>query len=176
MKIKSWIFIPIWLALAIIPVFAEYTIKASIFSSGGGVSTSTTRQMHMSLGQTPAGEMVSALYKTKVGLWYMVPGDIGTLADDSQNLPMVDRFELQQNYPNPFNPTTTIGYSLLKPGPVQIMLYDVLGRKVVTLLEQSMPAGRHQVVLNAAQMPSGVYYYQLKAEGLTQHKKMLLIK
>ncbi len=164
------------LTIFVLTASAGYKMIASATSNGGGIMTSATRQVYMTLGQTPAGMMVSANFQNKIGLWHIFQWDIGTLVDGSENLPIVDRFELQQNYPNPFNPTTTIGYSILKSGPVKMVLYDMLGRQVTTLVDRTLPAGRHQVVFDAGRLPSGVYYYHLQAEGFEQHRKMLLVK
>ncbi|GEM_PF-3408436 len=83
---------------------------------------------------------------------------------------------LDQNYPNPFNPTTQIGFTLSTASQVQLSVYDLLGRRVATLLEGKRRAGTHQVLFNAKNLSSGVYIYRLKTEGFTQSRKMLLVK
>ncbi len=86
-------------------------------------------------------------------------------------------FHLYQNYPNPFNPTTTINYELRMMNYVEIIIYNVAGQKVATLVRQKQAAGKHSVIWNASALASGVYYYQLLTEqGLVQTKKLLLIK
>jgi hypothetical protein len=72
-------------------------------------------------------------------------------------------FSLQQNYPNPFNPNTTIRYDIPERSITIIKLYDVLGNEVRTLVEEEMSVGSYQYELNATELPSGVYFYQLKA-------------
>jgi photosystem II stability/assembly factor-like uncharacterized protein len=83
---------------------------------------------------------------------------------------------LQQNYPNPFNPTTIISYSL--PGSIRAVLkvYDVLGREVRTLVDEKQKAGYHNVTFQAADLPSGVYFYRLQAGTYSETKKLLLLK
>ncbi len=85
-------------------------------------------------------------------------------------------FQLFQNYPNPFNPTTTISYSLPKKSRVALNVYDVLGREVVTLVNKEMEAGTHSQLLNALNLPSGIYFYRIEAGYYTQTKKFLLLK
>ena len=95
-------------------------------------------------------------------------------------------FSLEQNYPNPFNPTTKIKYTIpstpLSFGEglgVRLLVYDILGNEVATLVNEQQQPGTYEVEFNVGQtisLSSGVYYYQLKAGGYTQTKKMLLMK
>lgn len=86
------------------------------------------------------------------------------------------KFELYQNYPNPFNPTTIIKYDLPKQSIVKLVVYDILGRKITTLVDEVKKAGSYQAVWNASQYASGVYFYRLEAGGNTASKKLLLLK
>ena len=85
-------------------------------------------------------------------------------------------FVLLQNYPNPFNPTTQINYSIKEAGLVQLKIYDILGKEVATLVNENKEAGNYSVDFNAAELPSGVYIYQLTTPGFTQARKMILAK
>jgi hypothetical protein len=85
-------------------------------------------------------------------------------------------FNLSQNYHNPFNPSTTIVYQVAKVGLVTLTIYDVLGRDVVMLVNEVKPAGVYTTVWNAIQMPSGMYFSQLKSNGEEQIRKMILMK
>jgi hypothetical protein len=86
------------------------------------------------------------------------------------------KIELKQNYPNPFNPTTTIPYTLSKATMVSLDLYDIMGKKVISLVNQRQSEGSHSVNLNAANLSSGIYFYHLKTNTSTLIKKMILIK
>jgi hypothetical protein len=97
------------------------------------------------------------------------------------------KFSLEQNYPNPFNPSTTIKFSIPAVGTrlalsVQLKVYDVLGNEIATLVNEEKPAGNYEVefnsveTLHATSLPSGVYFYQLKAEDFIQTNKMILLK
>jgi photosystem II stability/assembly factor-like uncharacterized protein len=83
---------------------------------------------------------------------------------------------LEQNYPNPFNPTTTIGFGIQNKSNVKITILNAIGEEVAVVLNEEREAGYHKVEFNAATLPSGVYFYQLKAGSFFETKKMLLIK
>ncbi|MFN3345045.1 MAG: T9SS type A sorting domain-containing protein, partial [Chloroherpetonaceae bacterium] len=85
-------------------------------------------------------------------------------------------FKLSQNYPNPFNPTTTITYQLASSSDVKLEVFDVLGRKVATLVNARQNAGEHSVNFNATNLASGVYFYRLQAGSFVETKKMMLVK
>jgi hypothetical protein len=90
-------------------------------------------------------------------------------------------FSLDQNYPNPFNPSTKIKYEI--PGQarydntlVTLKVYDILGNEITTLVNEEKPAGEYDVEFNGTNLPSGLYFYQLKAGEYSETKKMLLLK
>jgi alpha-tubulin suppressor-like RCC1 family protein len=85
-------------------------------------------------------------------------------------------FALEQNYPNPFNPTTTISYTLPASGFVVLTVYDILGRKITSLIESVQAAGEHQINFDASSLPSGVYVYRLQAGEHVSARKMILQK
>jgi hypothetical protein len=97
-----------------------------------------------------------------------------TNVEDPKNLP--SSLSLSPNYPNPFNSSTTIRYNLPTESPVTIDIYDILGRKVQTLLDVKELAGSHQVNWNADDLPSGAYFARLKAGQQSQTMKMILMK
>jgi hypothetical protein len=83
---------------------------------------------------------------------------------------------LYQNYPNPLNPSTVICYQLPVSSEVTLKVYDILGKEIATLVDEYKQLGTHEVEFNATALPSGVYFYQLKAGSFIQTKKMLLLK
>jgi len=87
-----------------------------------------------------------------------------------------EKFTLFQNYPNPFNPETRIKYQVQRAGHVELNVYNALGQKVKTLVNEEKPSGTHSVTFDAADLASGIYYYQLKADGFNAVKKMLLVR
>jgi len=87
-----------------------------------------------------------------------------------------NKFILRQNYPNPFNSSTIIEYNLPKASNVTIELYNIAGQKIQTILNEKMPAGNHQVKLNAQNLASGVYFYRIGMCEFQDVKKMVLLK
>ena len=85
-------------------------------------------------------------------------------------------FKLEQNYPNPFNPTTNIKFSLPKTTNVSLTIYNMLGQKVSTLINEKMNSGFHIIPFDASNLASGMYIYRIEAGSFTSIKKMLLIK
>lgn len=89
---------------------------------------------------------------------------------------VVKDFILLQNYPNPFNPTTNIGFKISDFGSVTLKIYNVLGKEVRILVDEERPAGNYEVEFDATNLPSGIYFYQLKAGDFIQTKKMILLR
>ena len=85
-------------------------------------------------------------------------------------------YSLSQNYPNPFNPVTNIKFSIPVAGNVKLVLFDILGREVKTLLNDVKPAGNYVVDFNAGDLSSGAYFYRLESGNFVETKKMLLVK
>ena len=85
-------------------------------------------------------------------------------------------FSLSQNYPNPFNPVTTIRFSLPKKDNVEIKVYDIEGREITTLLNNTMSTGAHEVKFDGSHLASGVYVYRIRTSHFTESKKMILLK
>ena len=88
----------------------------------------------------------------------------------------VKKFELSQNYPNPFNPTTTIKFSLPEAGNVKLILFNILGQEVKTLVNESKESGVHTINFDASELNSGIYIYKLESGSFTQTRKMTLVK
>ena len=118
---------------------------------------------------------------TDNGVWRRPLAEMITAVESSYELPL--NFNLEQNYPNPFNPTTTIKYSIpsvistegrnLK---VTLKVFDVLGKEVATLVNEEKQVGTYELTWNAANLPSGVYFFRLQAGSYVQTRKMILLK
>jgi hypothetical protein len=93
-----------------------------------------------------------------------------------ENLSAPEKLVLHLNYPNPFNPSTTISFSLPQTENITLKVYDVMGREVATLVEGRVEAGEHSVKWNAEGFASGVYFYQLRAGGFVETKRLVLIR
>jgi hypothetical protein len=85
-------------------------------------------------------------------------------------------FVLYQNYPNPFNPTTKIEFRIADFGFVSLIVYDVLGNEIATLVNEEKPVGRYEIEFDASSLPSGVYFYTLRSNNFMATKKLVLMK
>ncbi|UCC78579.1 MAG: exo-alpha-sialidase [Candidatus Zixiibacteriota bacterium] len=119
-----------------------------------GVASSGYYDIHLSIGDTLAGGT------TDIREQVVLPGQVA----------------LHQNHPNPFNATTAIEFTLSEPQSVTLTVYDLLGKVVCLLLEEERPAGIHRITFDAADLPSGIYFYRLKGEDRAENRRMLLLK
>lgn len=94
----------------------------------------------------------------------------------AKDAPIPDKFFLADNYPNPFNPTTLFKYGLPEDAHVVIEVYDILGRRVQTLVNEDQMAGYHEVYYNGDRMASGMYFFRMQANDFNEVKKMMLLK
>lgn len=108
--------------------------------------------------------------------FYLVGGDSAATGIPDNNTSSPDRFILLQNYPNPFNAQTSISFVLPKSQDVKLTVYDLLGRRIEVLLDEHKEAGVHNITFNASSLPSGVYFYRLRAGGVVETKRMVLLK
>jgi hypothetical protein len=99
-----------------------------------------------------------------------------TAVEDEDNRLMPKNFEVAQNFPNPFNPTTTIIFSLPEKTRVRLDVLNMLGQNVATLVNNDMSAGKHEIIWDAGEAPSGVYFYRISAQSESITRKMLLLK
>ena len=85
-------------------------------------------------------------------------------------------YKLSQNYPNPFNPVTLISFAIPKTGFVSLKVYDLLGKEVSSLVNETKTAGSYNVMFDASKLSSGIYFYKLETSSFTDTKKMVIIK
>jgi hypothetical protein len=110
------------------------------------------------------------------------PGSSNFITHVRDELNLISEFRLEQNFPNPFNPSTKISWQSPVSSHQTIKVFDVLGKEIATLVNEYKPAGSYEVEFHNVEtchgmsLPSGVYFYQLKAGEFIQTKKMLLIR
>jgi hypothetical protein len=109
-------------------------------------------------------------------IWVQANILIVNVEDESIDNPIPIKFSLEQNYPNPFNPSTKISWQSPISSHQSLIIYNVLGKEIETLVNEYMPAGKYEIIFNADGLPSGVYFYQLKADSFIETRKMILIK
>ena len=110
----------------------------------------------------------------------ILKNDFSTGINESESF-IPKKHYLAQNYPNPFNPTTTLKYTIGAADKttsinVQLTVYDILGRKITTLVNEEKSAGIYEVIFDASNLSSGIYFYSLSANSFTQTKKMILMQ
>lgn len=136
-------------------------------------------QMTMQSDSLP-GSTVNATAGTPVGITAELVGITASVpapplgVNDGTVSP--NKFELSQNYPNPFNPSTKIKFSIAERSNVTLKVFDVLGRQIAVLLNETKPAGSYEASFDASKLASGLYIYQLNAGNNTISKKMMLMK
>jgi hypothetical protein len=133
-----------------------YRVEGTARNSAGGLLDGN--------GDGTGGDAFSVTFRTEPAV---------TSAENDQT---VREFSLEQNYPNPFNPTTNFGFRISDFGFVTLRIYDVLGREVATLVNETRPTGVYTVRWDASSLPSGVYFYQLRTGDFVETKKLVLAK
>ncbi len=152
----------------------------SSFNTGTGVSRSANTAVLSSTGEVLLGPSEGENTRTESGFLVVVLQQQAALGVEEQaGLP--GSFALHQNYPNPFNPTTTIQFDLPLATDIHIVVYDLLGREVVRLLNQHLEPGYHQLVWNGRDrrgrsVPTGMYIVLMVTPEYTRSIKMLLLK
>ncbi len=144
----------------------------SVNYSGRGSSSVTAKgDFNIAVAFDPTalrnGNVVSDIF-IKKGI--LVPVNI------SENTTYTDNYELYQNFPNPFNPVTLISFNLLHSGFVELSVFDVLGRKVASLVNGKLNSGRHTIKFDGSELNNGVYFYKIITQDYTSVKRMILLK
>ncbi len=149
-------------------------------SLGTGISSSFSSLGALALCNSGDNIYVGGEFITASGI---NAGNIAMFSDTSEilevqngNSALPGGFSLSQNYPNPFNPSTVIRYDIPVSDFVTMMVYDLTGRKVSTLVSKVERPGSYSVTFNARELPSGVYFYRLQAGAFSSVKKLLLLK
>ena len=154
----------------------QYQIPASVFGNGGGVVSNSTFQMSSTVGQTLTGQVQAGNFRKYVGFWYQ-PDYIISVEELPNPIPL--EYKLEQNYPNPFNPSTTIRFAVKERSKVELVIFNLLGESIATLVNEELDAGWYEAHFSAPAtggLASGVYVYRIIANQFVQSHKMLLLK
>jgi hypothetical protein len=160
-------------------IFGDYVTRNTWALAYDGIHSAsitplTTESYSIStFGIDTSGEIYLCSYSSS-GRIFKLTGPATNVTQETVNLPRT--YQLNQNYPNPFNPSTVIRYDLPALSTMSLKIYNLLGREVAVLVDGTKPAGTYKSVWNANNMPSGVYFYRLTANGFVQTRKMLLQK
>jgi hypothetical protein len=162
-------------------------ITWSVFSTGYGISSSSNTSIRSLIGDPIVGTSANGGSSISNG-FFANPASTGVVTGIERQsvLSIPTSYQLSQNYPNPFNPSTNIKFSLPEQSTVKIVIYDLIGRKVKTLINDSRPAGVYNIRWSGenesnVNVSSGIYFYSLYAVGAdnkkyTSFKKMILLK
>lgn len=172
---KKYIFLALLLPVFVFGQISEnYTLKTSVFTMSGGGAVSTSYSLQSAVGQsTPIGLLTSASYFLEAGYFHTETNTPNAIEDE---IAIPVEFRLDRNYPNPFNPSTTLQFQLPKNEQVKIDIYDLMGKKVKTLVNNRYDAGVHQVIMDASGLSSGTYFYSIQAGENFATGKCLLLK
>jgi len=176
MNLKHFVVLMGALVLGPIELHSQISaIQWSSLSNGFGLSSSENSKVETVLGQPFVGMMKSAPILISSGF---ITGPVLssniTGVESGQFIPL--QFALQQNYPNPFNPSTIIRYTIPDRSHVSLRLFNLLGKEVVSLVDEMQGQGEHTVRLTPRSLSSGVYFYRLTAGRFTDQRKLLFLK
>ncbi|MBU1099832.1 MAG: T9SS type A sorting domain-containing protein [Bacteroidetes bacterium] len=102
--------------------------------------------------------------------------DYGQVVSTEKTEELPTEIKLYQNYPNPFNPKSKIKYQIVKSGKVELVVYDLLGKIITSLVDEDKPAGTYEVEFDGENLSSGIYFYELRVGDHSQQRKMILLK
>ncbi len=163
-------------------------IEGAVVTIAGTASTPTGADGHYALADIMPGTGIETTvtatgYITFTGTVDLVSGPNTRdftleeeIAVNEGSAATVTEYALHQNFPNPFNPTTTIRFDLVEPQVVKVTLFNLMGQEVMSLVNGPVEAGIHVITLDAKNLSSGVYFYNIECPAYTEMKKMILIK
>jgi hypothetical protein len=164
--------------------FGEWTFSTNADGSDFVYADDLSEPFSSTFASTTFQENDSVTYLQ--GTWYysfgfykLIPltfGDVGEITSTSTESELALEFSLGQNYPNPFNPTTSIEFRVPAAGHATLEVFDMLGRRVATLVNGLVPAGTHQVRFEAGGLASGLYVYRLSSGERVTSRTMMLVK
>lgn len=174
-KIKHIFFIIMMYVISHSSIDAQTKLANYVFGNGAIVSSNSSHTISATIGQPIIGNTSNTSNTNNIGFWYQYTK---TITDVEENLMFETpkEFELFQNYPNPFNPTTVIRYGLPKESSVKVVIYNILGEMVNTLVNITQVAGFYEVNFNASNLASGVYIYTIQSRALDGSKDFRSVK
>jgi hypothetical protein len=164
----------ILLAFSQTELTAQFKIGRSSITNGASVANGGTHKIRSSVGESMIGISANASYRTFFGFLYTQQPIITDLKSVNSLIP--NKFEMQQNYPNPFNPSTAIEFAVPQESKVLLEVFNILGEKLATLVNEVKTPGYYNVDFNASLLSSGFYIYRIQADNFVEVKKMILLK
>ena len=155
-------------------LWAQDQLSKYVLSNGGETSYHADIKLNSTIGQTIVGISTSNSDSCKMGFWYL--NNVTPVHINHFEYLSPVRYQLFQNYPNPFNPRTIISWQLAIGGHVDLSIYNILGKKITTLISEELIAGNHTTEWDASKLSSGIYYYRIKTGKFQEFKRMILLK
>lgn len=150
----------------------EYLYEAYALDESDPLATTTFNSAAFGI----SNSSTTSMFLEEIRVELVDPSEVEVSNEDEGNLNQPITFALEQNYPNPFNPSTKINYSVPQTSDVKIEVYDIMGRLVSTLVNETKTTGTYTVNFNASNFASGMYIYRITAGSFVSTKKMMLIK
>jgi hypothetical protein len=169
--------------IAVLSAAGDELLASLLIAAEGVDSTKTPDMFTLDLSEFAGLDVVIEVVDAFQGGWGWLCIDeiqITNATDPNSSVEtkstLAEKFHLAQNYPNPFNPGTNIEFQILRQGHVTLSVFNTIGQPVATLVDQELSRGTHQVTFDAADLPAGIYYYRIQANGFSHMKKMMLLK
>ncbi|MBK7255618.1 MAG: T9SS type A sorting domain-containing protein [Ignavibacteria bacterium] len=148
-----------------------------LFSYNFGTATTNTVEQVSALKSIDGNVSTEFLGGSRTGkLICFSGGPNGVIGINNIAGSVPEKFSLSQNYPNPFNPVTNLEFGISKLGFVSLKVFDVLGKEVVTLVNEKLSPGIYEAEFDGSSLSSGIYFYKLEAGDFIETKRMILIK
>jgi hypothetical protein len=141
-----------------------------------GYTSDTYADINNLKGDTKYYWRVEAAFQNQTPLWSEIRYFTTVWVNGIKGENSITEYSLNQNFPNPFNPETSIEFSISENAPVSLKIFDVYGKEVETLINENKSVGKYRVIWKPKNLPSGVYYYRLRAGNYNSIKKMLYIR
>ncbi len=155
-------------------VLSQTEVSCGVIGNGGGDVEGSNFKLSGTLGQIAPGIISGNKFSVKGGFWYEIADVVTAVEQISWEIPK--EFKLEQNYPNPFNPSTTIKFEVPVRTELSLTIFDIMGREILTLVHGVYEPGKYEVVFNAKNLSSGMYFYRLVSKNFVKTKKLLLLK
>lgn len=156
-------------------LFSESIVAQTVLANGATNASASGKTIQASIGQSFIGLRGASGKNIGSGYWYQLStAAISTDLETTDEL--AKEFSLHGNYPNPFNPSTTIAFDLAKQAKVKLVIYDLLGNKIETLVDTELTSGRYRKTWEATGLTSGTYFYRIDAGDWSATKRMTLLK
>lgn len=156
-------------------LLSESVQAQAVLANGATKASASGKNLQASVGQSFIGVSSASGKNIGSGYWYQLSTTaISTDLETSDEL--AKDFLLHSNYPNPFNPSTTIAFDLPKQAKVTLVIYDLLGNEVETLVDKELSSGKYRATWEASGLTSGTYFYRIDAGDWSATERMTLLK